>query len=112
MCHSEVVKGSRARVVLLFGEQRNEGNLQTAENIAKAWKALYNPLVACGERSYALIGPLAELDLALIKYVSGVVEKSGFRPVVVPDIIHQNIPEACGLQQRSDKNILYRLNEH
>uniref|UniRef100_A0A915Q0L6 serine--tRNA ligase n=1 Tax=Setaria digitata TaxID=48799 RepID=A0A915Q0L6_9BILA len=113
LCHTAVIKGSwsSAHTVRLFGNKRSDGNLETAETIAKAWKTLYNPLNACGKRSYAFIGPLADLELALLDYVSSVVEQKGFRPVVVPDIIHKSIAEGCGLQQRSDKDILYRLNE-
>lgn len=114
MSHPDVVNGdiTSARITRIFGNKRENDNLQTAENIAKAWKALYNPVNACGERSYAFIGPLADLELALLMYVYSFVEKNGFKPVVVPDIVHQSIPEACGLQQRSDKDILYRLEEH
>ncbi|CAG9532540.1 unnamed protein product [Cercopithifilaria johnstoni] len=114
LCHTSVAKGnfSTAHAVRLFGEKRKDDNLVTAETIAKAWKALYNPLNACGERSYAFIGPLADLELALLDYVSSVVEQRGFRPVIVPDIIHASIPEGCGLQQRSDKDILYRLKNY
>ncbi|KAL3982020.1 tRNA synthetase class II core domain (G H P S and T) family protein [Acanthocheilonema viteae] len=111
LCHASVPKGdfSTAHAVRFFGEKRKDDNLETAETIAKAWKALYNPLNACGERSYAFIGPLADLELALLDYVSSAVEEKGFKPVVVPDIVHESIPEGCGLQQRSDKDILYRL---
>uniref|UniRef100_A0A183HYF6 serine--tRNA ligase n=1 Tax=Onchocerca flexuosa TaxID=387005 RepID=A0A183HYF6_9BILA len=59
-----------------------------------------------------LLGPLADLELALVDYVSSIVEQKGFKPVVVPDIVHESIPDGCGLQQRSDKGILYRLNEY
>lgn len=59
-----------------------------------------------------LLGPLADLELALLDYVSSVVEQKGFKPVVVPDIVHESIPEGCGLQQRSDKDILYRLRNY
>lgn len=59
-----------------------------------------------------LLGPLADLELALLDYVSSVVEQKGFKPVVVPDIVHESIPESCGLQQRSDKDILYRVENH
>ncbi|VDK82066.1 unnamed protein product [Litomosoides sigmodontis] len=114
LCHTSVKKGSlsTAHAVRFFGEKRKGENLETAETIAKAWKALYNPLNACGERSYAFIGPLADLEFALLDYVSSVVEQKGFKPVVVPDIIHESIPEGCGLQQRSDKDILYRLRNY
>ncbi|VDM11478.1 unnamed protein product [Wuchereria bancrofti] len=114
LCHPSVAKGSFSNVhaVRFFGKKRKDGNLETAETIAKAWKALYNPLNACGERSYALVGPLADLELALLDYVSSIVEQKGFNPVVVPDIVHENVAEGCGLQQRSDKDILYRMRNY
>ncbi|KAM3726450.1 Serine--tRNA ligase [Dirofilaria immitis] len=114
LCHTNVAKGnlSNTCAVRFFGEKRKDGNLETAETIAKAWRALYTPLNACGERSYAFIGPLADLELALLDYVSSIVEQKGFRPVVVSDIVHESIPEGCGLQQRSDKDILYRLEKY
>lgn len=63
LCHTSVAKGafSIAHVVRFFGEKRKDDNLETAENIAKAWKALYNPLNACGERSYAFIGIFCQI---------------------------------------------------
>lgn len=61
LCHTSVVKGNLSTVhaVRFFGEKRKGDNLETAETIANAWKALYNPLNACGERSYAFIGILS-----------------------------------------------------
>lgn len=58
LCHPSIAKGgsSNAHVVRFFGKKRVDDNLKTAEIIAKAWKALYNPLNECGERSYAFIG--------------------------------------------------------
>ncbi|EFO27750.2 seryl-tRNA synthetase [Loa loa] len=114
LCHPSVAKGNflNAHVIRFFGEKRKDDNLETAETIAKAWKALYNPLNACGERSYAFIGPLADMELALLDYVSSVLEQKGFLPIVVPDIVHESIPEGCGLQQRSEKDILYRLRDY
>ncbi|VDN03000.1 unnamed protein product [Thelazia callipaeda] len=114
MCHASVVKGdmSKAKIVRLFGERRNDTNLKTAESIMKAWKALYSPLNACGERSYAFIGPGTDLELALIDYVSSVMEQKGFKSIIVPDVLHHSTPECCGLQQRSDNDILYRLNKY
>lgn len=63
LCHTSVAKGnfSSANVVRCFGKKRKDGNLETAESIAKAWKTLYNPLNACGERSYAFIGTFFQI---------------------------------------------------
>ncbi|KHN86732.1 hypothetical protein Tcan_07004, partial [Toxocara canis] len=54
-------------------------------------------------------GALADLERALLSYVNDVVEKAGFRPVFVPDVVNRSVTEACGLQQRSEQGIQYPL---
>uniref|UniRef100_F1L4J9 serine--tRNA ligase n=1 Tax=Ascaris suum TaxID=6253 RepID=F1L4J9_ASCSU len=115
MSHPNAPRGdeSCARLVRTFGSAKRDSNgLFTAEKIAQSWRSVLYPREACGSRSYAFIGPLADLEYALLSYVSDVVEKAGFRPVFVPDIVRRSVTEACGLQQRSAQAIQYHLVDH
>ncbi|VDD92017.1 unnamed protein product [Enterobius vermicularis] len=114
MCHPDVPTGpeAAAKVVREFGGDRREGSsLVTAEIIGNYWKSVIYPREACGNRSYAFIGPLAELERALIRYVWNFVLAKGFRPVIVSDIVPAAVTEACGLQQRSGSSIKYVLEQ-
>uniref|UniRef100_A0A0M3JAQ5 serine--tRNA ligase n=1 Tax=Anisakis simplex TaxID=6269 RepID=A0A0M3JAQ5_ANISI len=103
---------SCARVVRTFGSKKRDSDLQrflTAEQLAQSWRSVIYPREACGSRSYAFVGALANLEQALLSYVSELLEKANFRPVYVPDIVERSVTEACGLQQRSSQGIQYHL---
>ncbi|VDM41869.1 unnamed protein product [Toxocara canis] len=110
--HPDAPRGdeSCARTVRTFGPiKRGSNKLLTAEKLVQSWRSVLYPREACGSRSYAFIGALADLERALLSYVNDVVEKAGFRPVFVPDVVNRSVTEACGLQQRSEQGIQYHL---
>ncbi|XP_050455783.1 serine--tRNA ligase, mitochondrial [Cataglyphis hispanica] len=62
-----------------------------------------------GQRSYILLGDLAELEDALIQYTIRKLMKHGFKLVSVPDIIQTNIIERCGLIVDGGRTLVYNL---
>lgn len=62
-----------------------------------------------GQRSYILLGDLAELEDALIQYSIRKLMKHGFKLVSVPDIIQTNIIERCGLIVDGGRTLVYDL---
>ncbi|VDO36648.1 unnamed protein product [Haemonchus placei] len=110
MCHPEAPRGSmeNAKVMATWGEKR-EGPCVTAEKLIQSWRTLYFPSDASGERSYAFVGAVANLERALLEYVFDRVSALDFKPVSVPDILSKEITEACGVIQREEKDIQYSL---
>ncbi|MCP9266096.1 Serine--tRNA ligase, mitochondrial [Dirofilaria immitis] len=112
-CYSGKLKQSEQEYQLLWDKLYEEAML--IPNLCHTNVAKGNLSNTCAVRFFGekrKDGPLADLELALLDYVSSIVEQKGFRPVVVSDIVHESIPEGCGLQQRSDKDILYRLEKY
>lgn len=63
-----------------------------------------------GERSYVLLGSLAKLESALMRWTSDeLIRKHQFTPVVVPNILHDHIIERCGFPTRSQRSQVYKL---
>lgn len=62
-----------------------------------------------GQRSYMLLGDLAELEEVLIQYTVGKLIKHGFKLVSVPDIIQTKIIERCGLIVDDGRTLVYNL---
>ena len=61
------------------------------------------------EKSYYLLGPLAELEQALIHYTVDNLVKMGFTLVSVPDILDPQIIEACGLKTSGKITNVFQL---
>lgn len=112
MSHPDVPKGGmeHAKKVATWGEKR-EGPCLTAEKLVQSWRTLFFPTDAAGERSYAFVGALANLERALLEYVFDRVSVLDFKPVSVPDLVPKEITEACGVTQHSQKEILYCLRD-
>lgn len=70
---------------------------------------LTNMGVISGERSYYLVGPLAQLEQALIHWTVDSLVKEGFSLVSVPDILHPDIIQACGMMVEGNRTQVYRL---
>lgn len=68
--------------------------------------------VMCGERTYYLRGDLARLEDALISFTIDKLLKKGFTPVCVPDLLHPDHIEACGMATQGVRNQVYRLRTH
>lgn len=57
----------------------------------------------CGHKSYYLLGELAELEEALIKYTVTELLKEKFQLVSVPDILQSHVLECCGMTINRDR---------
>ncbi|CAJ0601952.1 unnamed protein product [Cylicocyclus nassatus] len=112
MSSKESPKGpeENAKVMQAWGEKR-EGDFLTAEKLVQSWRSLLYPVDACGERSYAFVGALANLEKVVLDYVFDRVCVLGFKPVSVPDLISKEVTEACGVSQRTQKDIQYSLQD-
>ncbi|KAK9731111.1 tRNA synthetase class II core domain (G, H, P, S and T) [Popillia japonica] len=64
-----------------------------------------------GHRSYYLLGDLANLEHALTQYTLNNLIRQNFKVVTVPDILHRDIIESCGLNTRGDRTQVYQLDE-
>lgn len=62
-----------------------------------------------GHRAYYLIRELAELEQALIRLVVQKLIQNGFSLISVPDILHHQIIECCGVPTRGQRSLVYRL---
>ena len=70
---------------------------------------LTNLGVTSGERAYHLMGPLAELELALVQWATDALVERGWRFLGVPDILHPGVVEACGMKVEGERTQVYRL---
>lgn len=57
----------------------------------------------CGERSYYFIGDLVKLDQALVDYTVQKLLQKQFIPISVPDILHEDIVEKCGMTTKGKR---------
>ncbi|KHJ74886.1 tRNA ligase class II core domain protein [Oesophagostomum dentatum] len=112
MSHPESPKGpeENAKIMASWGERR-EGNFLTAEKLVQPWRSLFYPTDVSGERSYAFVGALANLERVILEYVFDRVCVLGFKPVYVPDLVSKEVTEACGVSQRTQKDIQYSLQD-
>ncbi|KAK3919108.1 Serine--tRNA ligase, mitochondrial [Frankliniella fusca] len=62
-----------------------------------------------GHKSYYLCRELADLEHALIRYVVQRLVNNGFSLISVPDILHHQIIECCGIPTSGERSIVYRL---
>ncbi|KAE8752854.1 hypothetical protein FOCC_FOCC000200 [Frankliniella occidentalis] len=62
-----------------------------------------------GHKAYYLCRELADLEHALIRYVVQRLVKNGFSLISVPDILHHQIIECCGIPTSGQRSIVYRL---
>ena len=65
-----------------------------------------------GDKSYYLMGPLAELEQALIHYtVDRLTHEFGFDLVSVPDLLPAWVVERCGMAVEGPRTQVYKLDE-
>ncbi|EFX86781.1 hypothetical protein DAPPUDRAFT_44560 [Daphnia pulex] len=62
-----------------------------------------------GPRSYYLIKELAQLEQALIHFTVDALEKKGFILYSVPDLLHSRLIESCGMDTKSERTQVYKL---
>lgn len=58
----------------------------------------------CGNRSYYLLGEMAELEQALVSYFLEKLVQKNFQLVSVPDILPRDIIERCGMNTKGERN--------
>uniref|UniRef100_A0A673KXX2 serine--tRNA ligase n=1 Tax=Sinocyclocheilus rhinocerous TaxID=307959 RepID=A0A673KXX2_9TELE len=103
---------SQARVVELVGQKREfdfkpKGHLQIGESldIVRQRRLAH----VSGHRSYYLRGVGARLQFALQNYTMDLLQKRGFIPMVVPDMLKSVVFEGCGMQPNAHKSQVYSL---
>lgn len=87
------------------------------ENIMMEHKLLSIPTTAPrnvgnvgGERSYMMLGSLAKLERALSRWaMDELISKHNFTPVVVPNILNDDIIERCGFPTKSFRSQVYKI---
>ncbi|XP_076250449.1 seryl-tRNA synthetase, mitochondrial isoform X1 [Rhynchophorus ferrugineus] len=65
-----------------------------------------------GSKSYFLLGDLAELEHALVRYFVNNLIKCNFQLVSVPDILPRDVVESCGMSTRGDRTQVYSLDSN
>lgn len=65
--------------------------------------------VLCGERSYFFRGDLALLEEALVRFTVKRLLERGYTLVSVPDLLHPDDIEACGMATGGERTQVYRL---
>ncbi|XP_051966388.1 serine--tRNA ligase, mitochondrial [Xyrauchen texanus] len=103
---------SQAKMVELVGEKREfdfkpKGHLEIGEglDIIRQRRLAH----VSGHRSYYLRGEGARLQLALQNFVMDLLQRRGFIPMVVPDILKGVVFEGCGMQPHAHKSQVYSL---
>ncbi|KAK0097305.1 hypothetical protein PV326_002535 [Microctonus aethiopoides] len=65
-----------------------------------------------GQKSYILLGDLAQMEEALVQYTIRKLMKCDFKLVSVPDILPREIIERCGMVLDGERNLVYSLENH
>ncbi|XP_040573575.1 serine--tRNA ligase, mitochondrial isoform X1 [Lepeophtheirus salmonis] len=97
-----------------LGERNTEKfKRRSFENIAEALGGVCrskNLTSISGERAYYLLGPLAQLESALINYtVNRLTQEFGFKLISVPDILDPELILRCGFEVEGERNRVYKL---
>lgn len=62
-----------------------------------------------GAKSYYLLGALADLEQALVRFTVAQLRLRGFRLISVPDILPAAVIEGCGMQTTGARNQVYKV---
>lgn len=62
----------------------------------------------CGDRTYYLVGDLARLERALVRFTLDRLKKHDFRIISVPDLLHPDEMADSGAQVRGQRSQVYR----
>ncbi|XP_066248767.1 serine--tRNA ligase, mitochondrial-like [Euwallacea similis] len=111
--HPDVFKyGNSPKVVKYVGQKRTfEFAHKEFSEIAKNLNLVRTDQLGnlSGSRSYYLLGQMAELEQALVRYFVGNLIKNGFQLVSVPDILPRNVVESCGMSTQGERTQVYTL---
>lgn len=116
LTHPEVLKYEGDEPVLLkvIGKKPTfNHNIFDLSQLGKNTRLLKTDLLGpvAGPKSYYLLGDLAELEQALIKYTLEKLIQHKFQIISVPDILPTEVVERCGLINELDRNLVFEL-EH
>ncbi|XP_036414855.1 serine--tRNA ligase, mitochondrial [Colossoma macropomum] len=112
--HPDVPIGdeSKARVVEMVGQKaefdfKPRGHLEIGErlDIIRQRRLAH----VSGHRSYYLRGAGARLQTALQNFALDLLQKRGFIPMVVPDMLKGVVFEGCGMQPHAHRSQVYSL---
>jgi len=111
MTHPSVFELSEPRLVTQKQFPQLNHKVRTFEEICAVLGAsrLKNLSHCSGERTYYLIGVLAKLEQALIRWTIDVLRNKGFSLISVPDILHPDIIERCGMTVSGGRSQVYQL---
>ncbi|XP_022919660.2 serine--tRNA ligase, mitochondrial [Onthophagus taurus] len=112
--HPKVIQyGEESKIIRKTGEKRKVAKPLDFQEIAKKLNLVRTEKLGSvtGSRSYFLQGEAAELENALIKYTLDTLKKMNFKIVTVPDVLHRDVIEACGLNTRGERTQVYSLDE-
>lgn len=102
-CHTSIDELSEPRVLFDNSSQlkfQDGQKVKSFDEIGRMVKGVRTKDTGetTSEKSYFLLGPLAEMEQALIRYtIDHLVKKCNFTLVSVPDILNPQIIEACGV---------------
>uniref|UniRef100_A0A3B4YX54 serine--tRNA ligase n=1 Tax=Stegastes partitus TaxID=144197 RepID=A0A3B4YX54_9TELE len=112
--HPDVPVGdeSQARVVELVGQKpefdfKPRGHVELGEKLGLIRQR--HLAHVSGHRSYYLRGAGARLQIALQNFAFDTVQRRGFIPMVVPDMLKAAVFEGCGMQPNAHRSQVYSL---
>lgn len=105
--HPEVTQyGNDPKIIKYVGEKRKY-NFKPLEfhEITKKLNLIRTEQLGnvAGNRSYYFLGVLSELEQALIRYTIQQLVKLGFQVISVPDIVHSDTIENCGMTVKGER---------
>ncbi|XP_044262157.1 serine--tRNA ligase, mitochondrial [Tribolium madens] len=105
--------GDSPKTVTIVGAKPPDGPHLDFQEICKKLRLLRTDQLGnfSGSKSYYLLGEMAELEHALIRYVTSNLIKKKFELVSVPDILPRGVIEGCGMNTRGARTQVYALDE-
>lgn len=106
--HPEVFKyGETPKLVKIVNEKKKFNfKHKDFEEITKRLRLIRTDQLGnvCGNRSYYVLGEMAELEQALVNYFISKLLKEGYELISVPDILPRDTIERCGMNTKGERN--------
>ena len=103
--HPDIIDYNEPRVLRIVGDKpafvTKPLDFDTIAKATRLYRREHIGNVA-GPRSYYILGQLANLEHALIKYSVNFLLKNKFRFISVPDLLPANVIESCGMNLKTD----------
>lgn len=111
MSHPDVKDLTEPKIIFQRDFTAPDYKIRSFEEISRILRGcrLQNLGLFSGERTYYLTGVLAELEHALINWSVDVLHQKGFNLISVPDILHPDIIERCGMNVNGERTQVYKL---